>query len=106
MINSKIMKKKRMGCFTLRVRSDGLLRADAIVMTVFLSSFVLIQKKQKIKAKPSRRPAKGWLANRIMSRYARRYSVLTPSSPSGYPACEVYAIYCLLIGLCLGMISD
>jgi hypothetical protein len=44
------MNNKRMGCFTLRVRNDGLLRADAIAMTVFLSSFVLIQKKQKIKS--------------------------------------------------------
>jgi hypothetical protein len=48
--NSKLMNNKRMDCFTLRVRNDGLLRAGALVMTGFLSSFVLIQKKQKIKS--------------------------------------------------------
>jgi hypothetical protein len=64
-----------------------------ILKNLISSSFVLIQKKQKIKAYTSRRPANNSTANKIMFRFAQRNFVLTPFAPSGFPACEVYAIF-------------
>ncbi|MDR1197587.1 MAG: hypothetical protein LBK94_01050 [Prevotellaceae bacterium] len=51
--------------------------------------FCLDTKEAKNQGEPSRRPANGSTANEINV----SNSILTPSSPSRFPACEVYAVF-------------
>ncbi|MDR2293059.1 MAG: hypothetical protein LBE11_06245, partial [Prevotellaceae bacterium] len=85
-------------------------RNSAKYELVSLSSFVLIQKKQKIKACVAfgelvnsvlGDPLSGSIANRIMSLCVRRNSVLTQSSPKRVPRLRSLCRSLLLFIFCI-----